>query len=89
MCCAPAQHDPDVGFPSEGKGHEGRMRCRLRVAEPFTNEKVTLCFVTRFALHLISQLTLTASPQGEAKEGVRGRTFNNLNSALSALCDLY
>ena len=33
---------------------EGRMRCRLRVAEPFTNEKVTLCCVTRFALHLIT-----------------------------------
>ena len=26
---------------------EGRMRCRLRVAEPFTNEKVTLRSVTR------------------------------------------
>ena len=36
-----------VSLPLEGKVPEGRMRCRLRVAEPFTNEKVTLCFVTR------------------------------------------
>ena len=26
-------------FPSEGKVPEGRMRCRFRVAEPFTGEK--------------------------------------------------
>ena len=55
-----ARHDFDFAFPSEGKVPEGRMRCRFRTAEPFTGEKVTLCFVTRFALHLISQLTLTA-----------------------------
>ena len=43
-----------LSLPLEGKVPEGRMRCRLRVAEPFTNEKVTLCCVTRFALHLIT-----------------------------------
>ena len=34
-------------LPLEGKVPEGRMRCRLRVAEPFTGEKVTLFSVTR------------------------------------------
>ena len=38
---------------------------------------------------LRNALTLTASPQGEAKESVRGRTFNNLSFDLSALCGLY
>ena len=60
VCPLSARRDSAFAFPSEGKVPEGRMRCRLRVAEPFTGEKVTLCFVTRFALHLISQLTLTA-----------------------------
>ena len=47
VCLRAARHDSAFAFPSEGKVPEGRMRCRLRVAEPFTNEKVTLCFVTR------------------------------------------
>ena len=34
-------------LPLEGKVPEGQMRCRLRVAEPFTGEKVTLFSVTR------------------------------------------
>ena len=48
-------------LPLEGKVPEGRMRCRFRVAESFTGEKVTLCHKDApLALHLISQLTLTA-----------------------------
>ena len=34
-----ARYDHDFAFPFEGKVPEGRMRCRLRVAEPFTGEK--------------------------------------------------
>ena len=50
-----------------------RMRCRFRVAEPFAGEKVTLSYGTCFrasALHLISQLTLTASPR-RGSQGLR------------------
>ena len=79
----------DTSRSETGGGECRRMRCRLRVAEPFTGEKVALCSVTRFALHLISQLALTASPQGEAKEDIRGRTFNSPRFDLSALCGLY
>ena len=32
---------------------------------------------------------LLRSPQGEAKENIRGRTFNSPRSDLSALCGLY
>ena len=63
MCCAPARHDHDFAFPSEGKVPEGRMRCRLRVAEPFTNEKVTLCSVTRCRATPHSSAPPPPSPQ--------------------------
>ena len=42
---------------------EGRMRCRLRVAEPFTNEKVTLCSVTRCRATPHSSAPPPPSPQ--------------------------
>ena len=58
-----ARHDHDFAFPSEGKVPEGRMRCRLRVAEPFTNEKVTLCSVTRCRATPHSSASPTPSPQ--------------------------
>ena len=63
LCCAPARHDHDFAFPSEGKVPEGRMRCRLRVAEPFTNEKVTLCSVTRWRATPHSSAPPPPSPQ--------------------------
>ena len=58
-----ARHDHDFAFPSEGKVPEGRMRCRLRVAEPFTNEKVTLCSVTRCRATPHSSAPPPPSPQ--------------------------
>ena len=76
-----ARHDSAFAFPSEGKVPEGRMRCRFRVAEPFSNEKVTLCFVTRFALHLISQLTLTAVSLRLGQARVLVPTGNQFNTA--------
>ena len=42
---------------------EGRLRCRLRVAEPFTNEKVTLCSVTRCRATPHSSAPPPPSPQ--------------------------
>ena len=39
------------------------MRCRLRVAEPFTGEKVTLCFVTRYRASPHPSAPPTPSPQ--------------------------
>ena len=39
------------------------MRCRLRVAEPFTNEKVTLCSVTRCRATPHSSAPPPPSPQ--------------------------
>ena len=83
-----ARYDSAFAFPSEGKVPEGRMRCRLRVAEPFTGEKVTLCSVTRFALHLIRRLRRHLPLKGEGYS-VRGRMFNSPRSDLSALCGLY
>ena len=44
------------------------MRCRLRVAEPFTGEKVTLCFVTRFALHLITACGRSFPSEGKPRK---------------------
>ena len=63
VCSRAARHDHDFAFPSEGKVPEGRMRCRLRVAEPFTNEKVTLCSVTRCRATPHSSAPPPPSPQ--------------------------
>ena len=52
-----------LSLPLEGKVPEGRMRCRLRVAEPFTNEKVTLCSVTRCRATPHSSAPPPPSPQ--------------------------
>ena len=49
VCSASRAARPLLWLPLEGKLRpQAVMRCRLRVAEPFTGEKVTLCFVTRY-----------------------------------------
>ena len=45
-----------------------RMRCRLRVAEPFTGEKVTLCSVTRCRATPHHRLRAELPLKGEAKD---------------------
>ena len=48
VCFAPRAARFLFGFPFEGKLRpQAVMRCRLRAAEPFTGEKVTLFSVTR------------------------------------------
>ena len=63
-----ARHDFAFAFPSEGKVPEGRMRCRLRVAEPFTGEKVTLFSVTRCRATPHHRLRAELPLKGEAKD---------------------